>query len=189
MTDKAKQLLLGDAIAIDQRATAKNVRNFFENYFDRWLGIAGLDPVSLSVIDDSHLSSPKMDASGVSAHTGINHQEDSALQILLAERACYAVVKSINRCRETPGMRYRTIMKECYLKGLNDQAVMGLLGYQHSWFENLKRRAECNFADTWAKYKKECNVDSLDDLRVFRDNTKAGNERGQKQLDNGNCAV
>lgn len=189
MTDKAKQLLLGDAIAIDQRATAKNVRDFFENYFDRWLGIAGLDPVSLSVIDDSHLSSPKMDASGVSAHTGINHQEDSTLQILLAERACFAVAKSINRCRETPGMRYRTIMKECYLKGLNDQAVMGLLGYQHSWFENLKRRAECNFADTWAKYKKECDVDSLDDLRVFQDNTKTGNEKGQKQLDNGSCAV
>lgn len=165
MTDKAKQLLLGDAIAIDQRKTARNVRNFFKNYFDRWLGIAGLDPISLSVIDDSHLSSPKMDVSGVSAHAGINHQEDSVLQIELAERACLAVVTSINHCREVPGVPYRTIMRECYLKGLDDNAVMALLGYQHSWFETLKRRAECNFADVWAKYKKDSDIDSLDDLR------------------------
>ena len=168
MTDRAKQLLLGDAIAIDQRRTASNVQNFFRNYFDRWLSIAGLDPVNLSVIDDSHLSSPKMDASGVSAHGGINHQEDSTLQIMLAERACIAVVKSINHCRETPNKRYRTIMQECYLKGLDDGAVMGLLGFEHSWFEILKRRAECDFADLWAKYKKECDIDSLDDLRVSK---------------------
>lgn len=164
MTDKAKQLLL-DAIAIDQRKTARNVRNFFKNYFESWLNIAGLDPVSLSVIDDTHLSSPKMDASGVSAHAGINCQEDSVLRIALAEQACFATVKSINHCREMQDMPYRTIMRECYLKKLNDNAVMSLLGYQHSYFEILKRRAECNFADTWEKYKKEFNLDSLDSLR------------------------
>ena len=72
MTDKAKQLLLDD-MAIDQRATASRVRNFLQKQFERWLSYAGLDPVSLSVIDDTHLSSPSLDAAGVSGGAGTIH--------------------------------------------------------------------------------------------------------------------
>ena len=61
MTD-AKQLLLDDGMAIDQRKTAGRVRNFFEHDFERYLGYAGLNPADLSVIEDTHLSSPRMDA-------------------------------------------------------------------------------------------------------------------------------
>lgn len=139
MTD-VRQLLLDDGMAIDQRKTAGRVRNFFEHDFERYLGYAGLNPVDLSVIDDSHLSSPKMDASGVSAHGGVNHQEDSTLRIIEAEKACHAVGKAIDNCRDSARTPYRTILREHYLKGLDDQKVMVLLGYEHSWYDSLKRQ-------------------------------------------------
>ena len=146
MTD-SKQLLLDNGMAIDQRDTAKRVRNFFKHDFERYLNYAGLNPVDLSVIDDTHLSSPKMDASGVSAHGGVNHQEESNLRIMEAEKACRAVAKAIDNCRDGSRTPYRTILRECYLKGLDDQKVMVLLGYEHSWFDRLKRRAECVYVE------------------------------------------
>lgn len=170
MTDnKDKQLLLDD-VSIDQRATAKKVRTFLKNKFERWLGYAGLDPVSLSVVDDTHLSSPKMDASGVAGGGGTNHQEDSTLRIIEAEKACYAVVDAMHHCQHTPSYPYRTIMIECYLRGTNDLSVAGLTNTSPSWFEILKRRAECNFADCWDKYKAKYDVGYLDDLHVYLKN-------------------
>lgn len=167
MTDRSKQMLLDEGMVIDQRKTAAKVRNFFKHDFERYLGYAGLNPVDLSVIDDSHLSSPRMDASGVSAHGGINHQEDSTLRIVEAKKACYAVVRAINRSRDSSRTPYRTILKERYLKGLDDQKVMVLLGYEHSWFDKLKRRAECEFADRWDEGKKYYKVDYLKDLHFY----------------------
>ena len=176
MTD-IRQLLLDDGMAIDQRKTAGRVRNFFEHDFERYLGYAGLNPVDLSVIDDSHLSSPKMDASGVSAHGGINHQEDSTLRIIEAEKACHAVGKAIDNCRDSARIPYRTILREHYLRGLDDQKVMVLLGYEHSWYDSLKRRAECEFADRWDKWKHQYGVDYLRDLHVYlTDKNKNGFE-------------
>lgn len=166
MTD-SKQLLLDDGMAIDQRATASRVRNFLKHDFERYLGYAGLNPVDLSVIDDTHLSSPKMDASGVSAHGGVNHQEESTLRIMEAEKACHAVARAIDNCRDGSRTPYRTILRECYLKGLDDQKAMVLLGYEHSWFDHLKRRAECEFADRWDRWKHYYDVDYLRDLHVY----------------------
>lgn len=174
----SRQLLLDGGMAIDQRKTATRVRNFFKYDFERYLGYAGLDPVSLSAIDDTHLSSPKMDASGVSSHGGINHQEDSILRIMEAKRACYAVVRAINRCRDSSRTPYRTILKERYLKGLDDQKVMVLLGYEHSWFDKLKRRAECEFADRWDEGKLYYNVGYLKDLHFYPElENKKGSEK------------
>lgn len=167
MTDRSKQLLLDDGMAINQRATASKVRGFLKHDFERYLSYAGLNPTDLSVIDSTHLSSPKMDASGVSARGGINHQEASTLRIMEAEKACYAVVKAIDNCRDSSRTPYRTILRECYLKGLDDQKVMVLLGYEHSWFDRLKRRAECEFADRWDKWKLAYSVDYLKDLHVY----------------------
>lgn len=169
MTDRAKQLLLDDT-AIDQRATASRVRNFLQKQFERWLGYAGLDPVNLSVIDDTHLSSPSLDASGVSGGAGVSHQEDSTLRIIEAEKACYAVVDAIRHCQDVPGKPYRTIMTECYLRGMDDDAVRRTVGFGLSWFETQKRRAECNFADCWDKYKVKHDVAYLDDLHIYLDN-------------------
>lgn len=169
MTDRAKQLLLDD-MAIDQRATASRVRNFLQRQFERWLSYAGLDPVSLSVIDDTHLSSPSLDASGVSGGAGTNHQEDSTLRIIEAEKACYAVTDAIKHCQESKPTPYRTIMTECYLRGIDDGAVSRLVGFGPSWFETQKRRAECNFADCWDKYKVKHDVAYLEDLHVYLKN-------------------
>ncbi|PKZ27530.1 ArpU family transcriptional regulator, partial [Lactobacillus crispatus] len=70
MTDRAEQMALDDSLKVDARETARNVRNFLTFKFEHFQNYAGLNVSDLSVIDDSHLSSPKMDASGVSSHGG-----------------------------------------------------------------------------------------------------------------------
>lgn len=149
MADRAEQLLLDDAMDIDQKATANKVRNFLKFDFDRYLNFAGLNPSDLSVIDDTHLSSPSLDASGVSSHGGINHAETSMLRIIEAENACKAIYHAIMKCRDGGRKPYKTILSEVYLKGMNDTAVQGLLGYESSQYDVIKRRALCEFADRW----------------------------------------
>ncbi len=70
MTDRAEQMTLDDNLEVDSKATANNVRNFLTFKFEHFQNYAGLNVSDLSVVDDSHLSSPKMDASGVSSHGG-----------------------------------------------------------------------------------------------------------------------
>lgn len=91
MTDRMEQLLLDDSLDIDQKATANRVRNFLAYDFDHLLNIAGFAPNDLSVVDESHISSPRMDVSGVSAHGGVNHTEQSFNRIIEAEKACHAI--------------------------------------------------------------------------------------------------
>ena len=59
MTDRAEQLLLDSDLDIDQKATANRVRRFLDYNFEHYLSFAGLNASDLSVIDDTHLSSPK----------------------------------------------------------------------------------------------------------------------------------
>ena len=87
MADRAEQMTLDDNLEVDSKATANNVRNFLTFKFEHFQNYAGLNVSDLSVVDDSHLSSPKMDASGVSSHGGINHTESSFNRIMEAEQA------------------------------------------------------------------------------------------------------
>lgn len=181
MTDKAEQLLLDSDLDIDQRATANRVRHFLDFNFERYLNFAGLNASDLSVIDDSHLSSPKMDASGVSAHGGINHTEQSFDRIMEAEKACKAIYQTIKNCRNGERTPYQTILTEKYLRYTSDQNIQVLLGYSPSRYDILKRRALCEFADRFDKWKEYYGVDYLDDLHVPRKSKK--DMGGQSQGD------
>lgn len=176
MTD-ARQLLLDENMDIDAKATARRVRNFLDHNFDHYLSYAGLNPVDLSVIDDSHLSSPKMDASGVSAHGGINHTESSFNRVIEAEHACRAIYHTIINCKNAPRTPYRTILEENYLRYTPDIRIQTMLGYSPSRYDVLKRQALCEFADRWEHWKDIYHVEYLEDFHV-RKNEK-GDETGK----------
>ncbi|RVU70182.1 MULTISPECIES: ArpU family phage packaging/lysis transcriptional regulator [Lactobacillus] len=167
MADRAEQLFLDDEMAIDHKETARNVRDFLTNNFEKYQNLAGLNPSDLSVIDDSHISSPKMDASGVSAHGGVNHTESSFNRIMAAEQACKAIYHTIRNCRQSDTKPYRKILTEVYLNCVEDTKVQGMLGYSPSQYDELKRRALCEFADRFDAWKYRYHVEYLKDLHAW----------------------
>lgn len=172
MTDRAKQLVLDDMPEINQKATANAVRNFLTYDFERFQNFAGLNVADLSVIDDSHLSSPKMDASGVSAHGGINHTESSFNRIIEAEQACKAIYKTIKNCRNGSRTPYQTILADSYLRNIEDYKIQNALGYSPSRYDILKRRALCEFADRFEAWKRRYNIEYMRDLHVYENKKK-----------------
>ena len=175
MTDRMEQLLLDESLDIDQKATANRVRNFLAYDFDHLLNIAGLAPNDLSVVDESHISSPRMDASGVSAHGGVNHIEQSFNRIIEAEKACHAIYKTITNCRNGNKQPYQTILAEAYLHNIEDFKIQSMLCYSSSQYDILKRRALCEFADRWDKWKEVYGVDYMSDLHIHK-KSKIGSE-------------
>ena len=161
MTDRTEQLLLDDSLDIDQKATANRVRNYLTFNFEHLLNYAGLDSNDLSVIDDSHISSPKMDASGVSAHGGANHTIDTYNRIMIAEKGCYAIYETIMKCRNGARKPYRTILTEAYLHNVEDYKIQAMLSYSSSQYDILKRRALCEFADRWENAKEKYGIAEL----------------------------
>ncbi len=174
MTDRMEQLSLDIDLNldIDQKATANRVRHFLDFNFEHYLNFAGLNASDLSVIDDSHLSSPKMDASGVSAHGGINHTEQSFNRIIEAENACKAIYRTIKNCRNGERTPYQTILVENYLHYRPDITVQAMLGYSSSRYDVLKRRALCEFADRFDVWKFRYGVEYLEDLHVSKKSKK-----------------
>lgn len=168
MADRAEQMTLDDNLEVDSKATAKNVRNFLTFKFEHFQNYAGLNVSDLSVVDDSHLSSPKMDASGVSSHGGINHTESSFNRIMEAEQACKAIYKTIKNCRNGGRTPYQDILAKVYLQHEDDYKVQGELGYEDSQYFVKKRQALCEFADRFEKWKNWYNVPYLKDLHSYK---------------------
>lgn len=166
MADRAEQMTLDDNLEVDSKATANNVRNFLTFKFEHFQNYAGLNVSDLSVVDDSHLSSPKMDASGVSSHGGINHTESSFNRIMEAEQACKAIYKSIKNCRNNSRQPYQDILTKAYLENEDDYKIQSELGYGESQYFIKKRQALCEFADRFEKWKRECDIAYFDDLHV-----------------------
>lgn len=168
MIDRMEQLLLDDSLDIDQKATANNVRNFLAHNFNHLLNIAGLEPSNLSVVDESHISSPKMDITGVSAHGMVNHTIDNFNRIMEADKACHAIYRTIMNCRNGSKQPYKTILAESYLHNVEDFKIQAMLCYSSSQYDILKRRALCEFADRWDKWKNVYGVEYMSDLHVHR---------------------
>lgn len=172
MIDRAEQLLLDSDLDIDQKATANRVRHFLSFNFEHYLSFAGLNASDLSVVDNSHLSSPKMDVSGVSAHGGINHTEQSFNRIIEAEKACKAIYRTIKNCRNGERTPYQTILSENYLHYIPDITIQAMLGYSSSRYDVLKRHALCEFADRFDGWKLRYGIEYLEDLHVPKKSKK-----------------
>lgn len=154
-----EQLLLGSELDIDQKETARNVKGFLLNTFEKYLRYAGLNPRDLSSINESHLSSPRMDASGASSRGGSNHTEDSFNRIMLATDACEAVYQTILNCQNSSRRPYRTILERRYLDGDENMRIQAALGYSSTNYDRLHRRACCEFADRIEYWKERYKID------------------------------
>lgn len=165
-----EQLLLGSGLDIDQKETASNVRGFLLNTFEKYLSYAGLNPSDLSVINASHLSSPKMDASGSSSKGGSNHTEDNFNRIVLATDACSAVYNAIKNCQDSSKKPYRTILARRYLDGEESMRIQVALGYSSTSYDRLHRRACCEFADRIEYWKDHYKLDDtvIPNFYVFK---------------------
>lgn len=170
MADRAEQMTLDDNLEVDAKATANNVKNFLTFKFEHFQNYAGLNVSDLSVVDDSHLSSPKMDASGVSSHGGINHTESSFNRIMEAEQACKAIYKTIKNCRNGGRTPYQKILSEAYLQNMEDYKIQQELGYEDSQYYIKKRQALCEFADRFEKWKDWYSIPYFKDLHIYRKN-------------------
>jgi len=163
---ETEQLALSDDMDIDYKATANEVRKFLKFRFDKYLDYAGLNSADLSAIDESHLSSPKMDASGVSSHGGVNHMEQALIRITVAENVCYVVYKTIKSCRQEDKKPYRKILEEAYLNHTDDLRIQAMISYSSTRYDILKRRALLEFADRVWVYKVKRHLDD-EDIPVF----------------------
>lgn len=165
-----EQLLLGSDLAIDQKGTARNVRGFLLNTFEKYLRFAGLNPTDLSSIDDSHISSPQMDASGASSIGGANHTEDKFNRIMLATDACKAIYRAIDNCQNSLKKPYRTILTRRYLEGEEGIRIQTALGYSSTSYDRLHRRACCEFADRIEYWKDHYKLDDtvIPNFYVFK---------------------
>lgn len=163
-----EQLVLDDEMQIDQKATASKVRSFLGKSFERYLNFAGLNRADLSVLDDTHLSSPKMDVTGVSAKGGVNHTEASFLRVYESKQACMGIHNSIKKCQDGSRKMYRTILTEVYLKEVDDWKVQAQLGYSARQYATLKRRALCEFADRFEAWCIDNGIDYLPKLHVWK---------------------
>lgn len=182
---ETEQLALSDDMDIDYKATANEVRKFLKFRFDKYLDYAGLNSADLSAIDESHLSSPKMDASGVSSHGGVNHMEQALIRITVAENVCYVVYKTIKSCRQEDKKPYRKILEEAYLNHTDDLRIQAMIGYSSTRYDILKRRALLEFADRVWVYKVKRHLDD-DDIPMFYVYKKRAIE-GQKEGENGDA--
>ena len=75
-----------DDMIINKKATANAASKFLNKGLEKYLRRAGWNRSKLAIIDESHISSPKMDASGVSSRGGINNMEENMINIIEAKR-------------------------------------------------------------------------------------------------------
>lgn len=162
------QMAFIDDMEVDERATANAAGKFLDKGFEKYLRRAGWNRSSLKTIDESHISSPSMDASGVATHGGINSAERSMVDIIEAKHICIAVYKAIMACQDFSKKPYRKILRLSFLECLEDYKISNLIGYSERRTVSLKRQALCEFADLFETYRIEYNIDDSKELRLLK---------------------
>ena len=145
---------------IDITKTAQNVKDFFEHDFDHYLNLSGKHR--------SDLSSPQMDITGITAHNGVNHQDESMAVNIDADNCVLAVDHTISSCSNSGDKPYGTILYLSYIKNISNYAIAQRLGYQTTRYYELKNRALVEFAERMELYRKRDHT-SIEDLRIFED--------------------
>lgn len=151
-------------IDIDQYQTAEKVRKFFKYNFPQYLVRAGYHRTDLS--------SPQLDITGVSAHGG-NSAEQKMASIFEAQDKCKAIYQAIDACFDSARQPFRTILKSLYIDELENWKIADKVQYSDSRYDDLKRYALCNFADTIDTFKLYYDV-NFPELKVFK---KSGESR------------
>lgn len=148
-------------VKLNKTATVKNVKSFFTNDFEHYLNLSGKHRTDLA--------SPTFDASGVTNHSGVNHQEQNMSINIDAGNCVQAVNDAIANCTNTRDMPYATIIYYYYIKRLDDYKIYERLGYQKAQYYRLKSSALLEFAERLDYWRQQDQAD-LPDLRVYEKN-------------------
>ena len=137
---------------IDQTKTAEKVKYFFKNDFERYILRAGYHRTDLS--------SPQLDQTGIMSHNG-NSAENKMAIIFEAQHKCQAVYHAIDQCFDST----QQPLKGLYIDELKDWQVAAKVQYSDSRYNDLKKYALCQFADTIVTWKIIYDVD-IPELKV-----------------------
>ncbi|MEY8662516.1 ArpU family phage packaging/lysis transcriptional regulator [Ligilactobacillus faecis] len=138
---------------IDDRATAKKVKNFFEKDFERLLRLADEQT--------SFFRSPNYDGMPKSPST-INGQEASVIKCITSDTAKAKSILSdidiaINHCNKT----YQTILFYRYIECLPDWRVAQKVKYSTTRYNELKIAALVEFAERLCVQKNHIDLRAL----------------------------
>lgn len=158
---------------IDQIKTAKQVRNFLKYDFASYLLKAGYHRTDLG--------SPQLNLTGISAHAG-NAAESKMMRIFDMQNRCKAIYQAMEHCFNSPSHPYSTILKSLYIDELKDWQVANLIGYSDSRYDDLKRYALCQFADTIEPWQVVYDVD-FPELKIWKNQNrgKVGEKSGESR--------
>ncbi|QHJ77600.1 MAG: hypothetical protein [Bacteriophage sp.] len=148
---------------IDQRATAENVKRFFRNDFEKYILRSGYHRTDLT--------SPQLDPTGIMGHGG-NSAENKMAIIFDAQDKCKAVYHAIDQCFDSTQQPFRTILKSLYIDELKDWQVAAKVQYSDSRYNELKKYALCQFADTIETWKILYGVD-IPQLKVPKNQNRS----------------
>ena len=141
-------------LEIDEKATASNAREFLTRKLDKYLALA--------VAQRENLKSPSITGMPKAAPVG-NATEDHFLDVIIAEATIDCVKRAIANCTLTS----RNILTLCYLDCLTDWKVAQRLDYSPSRYNDLKRKALCEFAGRYRYQAKSAGITDSE-LNVYR---------------------
>ena len=129
---------------VDEVATRKNVKKFFEKIFPRL--------IMLSEFSSTQLQSPTLSDMPASKPVG-NTNEKKIINMLEAQRLVKEVIKS---------MKYvcghgSTILFDVYVLNIDNWITANKIGYSSARYQDFKNQALLDFADTFM-YEKDFHV-------------------------------
>ncbi|MBT9018656.1 hypothetical protein BTI91_04440 [Lactobacillus delbrueckii subsp. bulgaricus] len=153
---------------IDELATARRVRLFFDRDLPRLLNRAGR-----SITD---LTSPQLDAVGCGGHGSFKNGQEAMIidhleAIELYNTLVDAVIKSLSLMRDSEGFHFhKTLLVDCYIKRVRDIEEMAKLGMSDSPITVHKREACVEFAEIFDSVKTQMGIpaSAVPAMTVFR---------------------
>lgn len=139
---------------IDDQATASKVRKFLTKDLDKYLALSGAQR--------DNLKSPTITGMPKATPVG-NATEDHFLDVIIAEVTIDCVKRAIANCTLTS----RNILTLCYLDCLTDWKVAQRLDYSPSRYNDLKRKALCEFAGRYRYQAMHAGI-SDSELNVYK---------------------
>lgn len=129
---------------IDEVATRKNVKKFFEKIFPRLVMLSGLDSTQLKSPIVTDMPTNK---------TVENSNEEKIINMLEAQRIVKEVIKSM-KCVRGHGS---TILFDIYVLEASNVKTAMKIGFGQANYYRLKRKALLDFADAFM-YEKDFHV-------------------------------
>lgn len=147
-------LSLFEKAKLNKIATAQKVKDFFADDFKHYLNLANRHL--------SDISSPTLDATGITVHDGANHADERMAVNLDAQLCVAAVDHAISSCSYPNNI----ILYLSFIQKKTNDEIGARLGYQSTRFNEIKSEACVEFAER-IEYWRKTEGASLDDLRVF----------------------